>query len=238
MVVLWTPSRDTWSTMYSLPWRYSCSKTAAPCTAEQDDKTQGAKQKITRNNKRLQHSNQPTCPQTLSRTISRSLATILPTTQASLNIPPNLRATLPLWAHQQVEVSLRLSHQNLLFVEREHFQVAIRAKVPPPFKLGISLEMCFKNVFPSKSSLEITLAPPKWASSRLWQSLTPSEPADSTGFTMMGKVSVLVKWFTSSQDLPWKQRGGTRTHRNTKVCVCVWVSCSEFCTCLVQKRDV
>ena len=96
MVVLWTPSRDTWSTMYSLPWRYSCSKTAAPCTAEQNDKTQGAKQKITRNNKRLQHSNQPTCPQTLSRTISRSLATILPTTQASLNIPPNLRATLPL----------------------------------------------------------------------------------------------------------------------------------------------
>ena len=95
MVVLWTPSRDTWSTMYSLPWRYSCSKTAAPCTAEQNDKTQGAKQKITRNNKRLQHSNQPTCPQTLSRTISRSLATILPTTQASLNIP-NLRATLPL----------------------------------------------------------------------------------------------------------------------------------------------
>ena len=130
MVVLWTPSRDTWSTMYSLPWRYSCSKTAAPCTAEQNDKTQGSKQKITRNNKRLQHSNQPTCPQTLSRTISRSLATILPTTQASLNIPPNLRATLPLWAHQQVEVSLRLSHQNLLFVEREHFQVAIRAKVP------------------------------------------------------------------------------------------------------------
>ena len=30
-VVLWTPSRETWSTMYSLPFKYSCSKTAACC---------------------------------------------------------------------------------------------------------------------------------------------------------------------------------------------------------------
>mmetsp|Transcript_14469 Transcript_14469/g.38376 ORF Transcript_14469/g.38376 Transcript_14469/m.38376 type:complete len:200 (-) Transcript_14469:50-649(-) len=67
----------------------------------------------------------------------------------------------------------------------------------------------------------------KWsrASSTLWQSFTPSEPADSEGLTMMGKASVLLKASTSSQALPHTERADLRPAAWTASC----------CTCLSRR---
>mmetsp|Transcript_14468 Transcript_14468/g.38372 ORF Transcript_14468/g.38372 Transcript_14468/m.38372 type:complete len:200 (-) Transcript_14468:50-649(-) len=67
----------------------------------------------------------------------------------------------------------------------------------------------------------------KWsrASSTLWQSFTPSEPADSEGLTMMGKASVLLKASTSSQALPHTERTDRRPAAWTASC----------CACLSRR---
>mmetsp|Transcript_49223 Transcript_49223/g.145317 ORF Transcript_49223/g.145317 Transcript_49223/m.145317 type:complete len:200 (-) Transcript_49223:160-759(-) len=67
----------------------------------------------------------------------------------------------------------------------------------------------------------------KWprTSSTVWQSFTPSDPADSTGLTMMGRDSVFVKASTSPHALPQTERTDLRPAALTASC----------CTCLSRR---
>mmetsp|Transcript_139152 Transcript_139152/g.388219 ORF Transcript_139152/g.388219 Transcript_139152/m.388219 type:complete len:250 (-) Transcript_139152:155-904(-) len=60
----------------------------------------------------------------------------------------------------------------------------------------------------------------KWASasSRLWHSLTPSEPADSTGFTTTGMASAVAKASTWDQLVPAASRTARRPEAWTQRC--------------------
>ena len=143
--------------------------------------------------------------------------------------PPTCGPHLPFWAHKQVEVSLRLSHQNLLFVESEHFQVAIPSKsTPPPSNLEFHLKCASKM-----SSLQ----------SRTWNHPSSTKiglfkviaKLDTIRTTRRHRLHDDGKGFGAGEMihlLPRLTLKTKRRHKNASkhncVCVCVLF---RFCTC-------